>query len=157
MVMETKTTLAKSTVKKLQELIQINIDSYNGFNEAADQVSDTALAELFRDLGAERSAQASELQSIVAANAEDPRDEGSMAAAAHRTWMDLRAALSSDDVGAVLSEAERGEDYIKDKYEDVLKEPAGSAVNDVIQRQFAAVKATHDRIRDMRDEHKSRR
>ena len=155
--METKISLAKSTIDKLQELIQINIDSYNGFNDAADQIKDTALAELFRDLGAERSAQASELQSLVAANFEDPKDEGSFAAAAHRVWMDLRTALSSDNIQTVLDEAERGEDYIKGKYEEVLKETAGSAVNDVLQRQYAAVKMTHDRVRDMRDEHRSRK
>jgi uncharacterized protein (TIGR02284 family) len=36
-------------------------------------------------------------------------------------------------------------------YEDVLTETAGSAVHDVLQHQYAKVKAAHDVVRDLRD------
>jgi uncharacterized protein (TIGR02284 family) len=36
-------------------------------------------------------------------------------------------------------------------YEEVLKETAGSAVNDVLTRQYAKVKAGHDQVRDLRN------
>jgi len=62
--------------------------------------------------------------------------------------------LSGGDAYAVLAEAERGEDQIKHAYEDVLQETAGSAMNDVLQSQYAIVKAGHDKIRDLRDAHK---
>jgi uncharacterized protein (TIGR02284 family) len=51
----------------------------------------------------------------------------------------------------VLVEAERGEDQIKRAYEDALVRTAGSAMNDVLTRQYARVKSGHDRIRDLRD------
>lgn len=149
--METKQHLRDETIDKVQDLIQINIDSEKGFAEAADKVKDSKIATLFRQLGGERTANAKELQTIVKWNGEKPQTAGSFAAAAHRAWLDLRAALNGGDASVILSEAERGEDAIKGMYEDVLKETAGSAVNDVLTHQYAKVKAGHDKVRDLRD------
>ena len=147
---ETKLSLSQETLEKLQELIQVNIDSRDGFNESAAQIDDMTITSMFRQFAAERDEQAAELRTIVAANREAPQETGSMAAAAHRMLIDVRAALGGG-VPAILSEAERGEDYIKGKYEDILKDTAGSAMNDGLHRHYAAVKAAHDRVRDLRD------
>ena len=61
MSVETKFTLNDSTIEKVQDLIQVNIDSYDGFKEVADKTDDIAIANLFRRLASERSDQASEL------------------------------------------------------------------------------------------------
>ncbi len=151
MSVETKTNLDSTTVSKLQDLIRINIDSEEGFQEAAQQIEDVNVNGVFTQLAAQRSQNATELQDYVQWNGEKPRDEGSYAAAFHRTWLNLRSILSGGDVHVVLAEAERGEDSIKQAYEDALKQTAGSAVNDVLTRQYANVKAGHDRIRDLRD------
>ncbi len=151
MSVETKTNLNKKTVSQLQDLIRINIDSEEGFQEAAKQIEDVSVTGVFTELAAQRTQNATELQDFVQWNGEKPRDEGSYAAAFHRTWLDLRSMLSGGDTHAILSEAERGEDSIKQAYEEALKDTAGSAVNDVLTRQYANVKAGHDRIRDLRD------
>ena len=59
--------------------------------------------------------------------------------------------MNGGDPYVILIEAERGEDHIKEAYEEVLKETAGSAMNDVLTDQYAAVKAGHDKVRDLRD------
>lgn len=112
--MPTATNLPEKSIDWLQDLIQLNIDSRDGFQEAADDLKTKggSLASLFRDFAMERAGQARELQSVVSANAEMPEKSGSVAAATHRTWMNLRKALGGGDQ-AVLSEAERGEDHIK--------------------------------------------
>lgn len=153
MSLETKLDLNKETIKKLQTLIQANIDSYNGFHESAEEMKDKQLSQLFRTLGDERSAMASELQQYVAFNGEEPREDGSVSAKMHRIWINIRGKLSGGDAHAILSEAERGEDHIKHAYEDVLKETAGSAMNDVLMEQYRQVKMGHDKIRDLRDAH----
>lgn len=150
MTAETKLSLSQDTIEKLQELIQVNIDSRDGFNEAAAQLDDMTISSMFRQLSTERDEQAAELRTIVAANREAPQETGSMAAAAHRMLIDIRAALGGG-IPVILSEAERGEDWIKGKYEEILKDTAGSAMSDVLHRHYAAVKAAHDRIRDLRD------
>jgi uncharacterized protein (TIGR02284 family) len=151
MTVETKQNLSADTVSALQELIQVNIDSRDGFRQAAQALEDLTLRSAFEQLAQDRDVQADELARYVAWNGELPRREGSFAATVHRTWMSIREMLSSDDRHAMLSEAERGEDAIKSAYEKALKSGPGSAMNDVLLRHYAAVKASHDRIRDLRD------
>ena len=148
---ETTHNLPSETIDKLQDLLRVNIDSENGFRDAAGKVDDTALRRVFRQFADERENNAGELKQFVEINGEAAVDDGSLMAALHRTWIDLRTALSSNDSKAVLNEAERGEDHIKHMYEDVLTETAGSAVHDVLQHQYAKIKAAHDVVRDLRD------
>lgn len=148
---ETKTDLNDTTIEKLQKLIQANIDACNGFRESAEELDDPTLSALFRELGDQRSELATELQEYVEFNGEAPEDDGSVAAKTHRIWINIRAKLNGGDPYVILIEAERGEDHAKAAYEDVLKETAGSAMNDVLTRQYRVVKAGHDKVRDLRD------
>ncbi len=154
MSLETKFDLKKETIEKLQTLIRYNIDAYEGLRESAKEIESPHLANLFRDLAQERFALATELQNYVEWNNEEAEHKGSVKAAVHRAWIDLRSNLSEGDPSTILVEAERGEDYIKKAYEEVLKEIPGSALNDVLQQQYARVKSAHDRIRDLRDSYK---
>lgn len=152
---ETKIDLNENTLEKLQKLIRANIDSYNGYHESAEELKDERLSALFRSIGDERSAMASELQQYVEFNGKEAEDDGSVAAKTHRVWINIRGKLNGGDATVILIEAERGEDHIKEAYEDVLKETAGSAMNDVLTAQYAKVKAGHDKIRDLRDAYKA--
>ena len=156
MALETKSDLNQSTINKLQKLIRANIDSYNGFHESAEELNDPKLKTLFKQLGDERSAMASELQRHVEFNGEEAEDDGSVAAKTHRIWINIRGKLNGGDAHVILIEAERGEDHIKEAYEEVLKETAGSAMNDVLTAQYKKVKAGHDRVRDLRDAYKNK-
>jgi uncharacterized protein (TIGR02284 family) len=138
-------------ISQLQELIQVNIDSRDGFRHASEVTDDLTLQSAFEQIAIDRDAQADELARFVAWSGEYPRRDGSIAAAVHRAWMTIRESLSTDDRFAVLSEAERGEDSIKAAYEHALESFASTAVSDVLLRQYAAVKFSHDRIRDLRD------
>lgn len=149
--METVTHLNDDSIKGIQNLIEINIDSSKGFRDAAEKIENPQIARFFRDCGTERERFASELKNIVRVNGQTPEDSGSLKGTAHRWWMDIRGTVAGGDEHAVLAEAERGEDAIKHRYESTLKQTAGSAVNDVLQRQYASVKSRHDQIRDMRD------
>ncbi|GAA4460652.1 PA2169 family four-helix-bundle protein [Novipirellula rosea] len=156
MSLETKQSLSEATVKKLQKLIRANIDSYDGFRESAEELSDKKLATLFREIANERSALATELQNYVQWNGEEAEDDGSASAGVHRAWINVRSKLNGGDPYVVLIEAERGEDHIKNAYEEVLKDTAGSAMNDVLLSQYAVVKAGHDKVRDLRDAYKNK-
>lgn len=155
MAVETKIDLNETTIAKLQKLIRANIDSYNGFHESAEELNDERLSTLFRSIGDERSAMASELQQYVEFNGKEAEDDGSVAAKTHRIWINIRGKLNGGDPTVILIEAERGEDHIKEAYEEVLKDTAGSAMNDVLTAQYAKVKAGHDKVRDLRDAYKA--
>jgi len=154
MSLETKFNLREETVEKLQKLIRYNFDSYEGFQKSAEEIENPHLASLFQDLAHERSAMATELQEYVEWNHEEAEEDGSALGAVHRAWIGIRGKLSDGDAYTVLSEAERGEDAIQEAYEDVLKDIPGSALNDVIQQQYARIKAAHDRIRDLRNHYR---
>ena len=151
---ETTCDLKSDVVDGIQKLHQANIDSAEGFREAANQIKHSDLAEKFRKWSQQRTQQAKELADIVSCNGAEVDSETSWLADLHRAYTDMKTAFTSNDVHAVLAEAERGEDHIKGAYEDVLKETPGTAANDVLQRQYADVKATHDEVRDLRDAHK---
>lgn len=155
MASQTKTSLDKQTIATLQDLIQINVDARAGLAEAAEKVSDVTLSATFEQIALERQDHIAELRTLVTANAEKPDSSGSVAAAAHRAWMDLRAALGGGPQ-AILSEAERGEDHIVAKYESALDAAGAGPVADVLRRQFVSVKKAHDRIRDLRDQYQGK-
>lgn len=150
--METITNLNEDTLEGIQKLISINIDSSKGFRAAAEHIENDQIASYFRDCGKERQRFAHELQVAAAINDEEPEDDGSLKGAAHRWWMNIRSTVTGGDEHAVLADAERGEDAIKHCYEKTLKDTAGSAMNAILQNQYAVVKQRHDQIRDMRDE-----
>src|SRR5436190_20233303 len=113
MSVETKIDLTQETKDVLHELLQLNIDSRDGFRYAAQQTENLTLISLFDKLAAERDAQAQELSACLTINDENADRTGSFAAALHRSWMAVREAFSSNNEFAVLAEAERGEDTIK--------------------------------------------
>lgn len=152
MTVETLHHLDEKTTETVQELLTLNIDSRDGFREAAEKLDDVTIGSLCQTLAMQRQAQADELARLLETNAETPERSGSFAASLHRIWMDIRESLASDNTYSILAEAERGEDQIKEAYEKALKDNPGSAINEVLLRQFSQVKAAHDRIRTLRDE-----
>lgn len=150
-IVETKTNLDESTIEALQKLVRYNVDACEGLKESAKAIDLPVAAELFRKIAEQRSDFAQQLQEYVEINDECAKEDGSAMAAVHRAWIDVRAAINGGDPVPVLCEAERGEDYIKAAYEDVLKKTAGSAMNDVLTKQYAEVKIGHDGIRELRD------
>lgn len=144
--METVRTMKDSTIEGLKKLTEMNIDASEGFADAAKRVDDERLAELFRDCSSQRELQANELRGYTAMNKEEPEDSGTLKGTLHRYWLDTRAAINGGNPKVVLIEALRGEDAIKDCYEEVLVETAGSPVNDVLQRHYKQVKDTRNRI-----------
>jgi uncharacterized protein (TIGR02284 family) len=155
MAVATDLNLTSYASAKIHDLIQVNIDSRDGLYYVASKIDSIPIANYFEQLAGERRAQAEELSRLVEFNGEQPDRSGSFSAAVHRVWIGIRDSLSmakSDDY-AVLAEAERGEDAIVEAYDDALQCGCTGVVFDLLQQHHAAVKAAHDRIRDLRDAH----
>jgi uncharacterized protein (TIGR02284 family) len=70
----------------------------------------------------------------------------------HRGWINLKAALSTNEPQAVLEEAERGEDAAVAAYREALEQTdIDPATRELINSQYAEVKAAHDHVRNLRD------
>lgn len=143
----------KNTTSILNDLIETLKDGQDGFRAASTDVESTELKSLFTEYSLQRSKFAGELQALAHSLGEqDPATTGSVAASLHRGWINLKAALTSKDEHAILAECERGEDSAVAQYKKALEVGTLPAdVRDTIQTQSVAVKAAHDRIRDLRD------
>ncbi|MEZ6071300.1 MAG: PA2169 family four-helix-bundle protein [Pirellulales bacterium] len=133
----------------VREMVEINIDSFSACQLAADRTQESSLVVFFNALARQRVAQAIALQNVLPDGPDDrlaakwDRDH------VHRPVMDWRKVFAGE-TSALLREAERGETYIKAKYEAALARTTDSAVWEVLHRQYTAVKETYFRVRDLR-------
>jgi len=128
----------------LNTLIRTTLDSYKGFNEACED-SDGRHRQFFEQMAEERSHVASQLQAQVTALGGDPEDDSSFTAAAHRGFMNIKQAVMGESDEAVIDEVERGEDYIKGKFEAALQDDELSPeTRRVIEQAYQSVRKGHD-------------
>ena len=112
----------KHDISTLNGLIETTLDSADGYAEAAKDAKSEQLISLFRARSGERRKVASTLQQCVRSLGGKPEDDGTVLASAHRMFVNLRTSLTSADNKAVVDEVERGEDHIKAKFEDAMKD-----------------------------------
>lgn len=66
-------------------------------------------------------------------------------------FVNLRTSLTTNDNKAVVNEVERGEDYIKAKFEEAMQDnDVSSGTKTVITDVYASVRDGHDQMRDMK-------
>ena len=135
----------------LNNLIKTTLDSQKGFAEASEDTHNPQFNTFFAEFATDRSRVASLMQAEVEHLGENPEDGGSFLAAAHRTYMNLKEILVTRNDVAIIAEVERGEDFIKNKFEEALKDDkiAGST-RSVIENAFESVKLGHDRASQLK-------
>jgi uncharacterized protein (TIGR02284 family) len=140
----------------LNDLIETLKDGQEGFKQAAEGVSNSNLKSLFLDYSQQRSQFATALQSEARGHGEtDPETSSSATGALHRGWINLKSVITGGDEHAILAECERGEDSAVEEYKKALDDGLSPTAQEVVSRQFAEIKAAHDRIRSLRDAAKS--
>src|SRR3954447_12469039 len=141
-------------IKVLNSLIETTLDSADGYKQAASNAGASQYKSLFSQFADERRQVVSDLQGQVRVLGGTPEDDGSVLAAAHRKFLDLRDHLQKGDE-AVINEVERGEDFIKAKYEDALEdEELSPDVRDAVIRAYGSVKSGHDQASELKHSYK---
>jgi len=147
--------IAANTIGTLNDLIETCQDGHEGFREAAEGASRADLKALLMKYSNDRAAFESELQNLVKGLGGTPEHSGSLTAALHRGWLDIKAAVAGNDDAAILSECERGEDLAKKAYQEALKIDLPDYVRTVIQAQYNGVLVAHDHVKSLRDSFKN--
>ena len=143
---------SKEIISTLNGLIETLKDGQEGFKQSASGVDDPQLKTVFGVFSLQRSRFAGELQNaVVKLGDPDPEDSSSATGALHRTWINIKSAVTSRNRHAILAEAERGEDSAVSAYKDALEKELPAPVRDIVSRQSAEVKIAHDKIRTLRD------
>ena len=136
----------------IDNLIETLKDGQEGFKRAAESVSNPQLKSLFRDYSDQRSRFATALQSEARRHGEtDPETSSSATGAVHRGWINLKSVITGGDEHAILAECERGEDSAVEQYKKALEDGLTPSTQEIVSRQFAEIKAAHDRIKSLRD------
>jgi uncharacterized protein (TIGR02284 family) len=145
----------KESISTLNSLIETLKDGQEGFKQAAQGVADPRLKSLFNEYSQHRSRFANELQNQAKMLGEPkPEDSSSSAGALHRSWINLKSAVTSGDDHAILAECERGEDSAVKEYEKAMKGDLSPSSRNIVSRQYSEVKSAHDCIRNLRDTRK---
>jgi len=137
----------KDEIAALNTLTATLIDSVTGFEDAAANIDSPRLQEQFRERASERRKIVEELRSEVRRLGGDPEDDGSFLGKAHQRFLDLKAAIAGRDEKAVIDEVDRGEDYLKSKFQAALQSgDLKGETHDLVERLYQRVKEDHEQV-----------
>ena len=138
-------------VKVLNSLIETTIDSANGYKDAAEHIDNPAYKTMFAERSAKRLELTRRLQDEVRSFSGQPEDDASMMGKLHNKFTELKAAVTGHSDTAVIDEVERGEDFIKDKYEAAIRdEELPPQARAVVTELYQSVKSDHDEISQLK-------
>ena len=139
------------TISTLNTLIATTIDSITGYEDSAQNIDSERLREMFRQRADERQRVVEELRSEVRRLGGDPEEGGSFMGKAHQRFEDLKPAITGRDEKAIINEVERGEDYLKEKFQAALQSgDLKGESHDIVERCYQSVKSGHDQVSQLK-------
>lgn len=139
-------------IAKLDDLIVTTTDSVRGYEYSAEHAEARRYATFFAEMAEARLGVVARLQEASRALGGTPAEYGSFAGTVHRRIEAFRRVLGGGDE-AVLSEIERGEDYLREEFERAIgDENISEPTRAVMRRCFDSVMRGHDRAKALRDE-----
>lgn len=131
----------------LNTLIGTLLDSVEGYRKAAADTTSARFSEMFNARASERQHAATALQAAVARLGGNPEDDGTTAGAIHRGWINLKEAVLGNDDEAIVNEVERGEDYLKEKFEAARNHvDLPAEAREAVEQAWTSVRAGHDEM-----------
>lgn len=140
-------------IDKINKLVEINNDRVEGYETAAKEMENGELHSLFGKLAATSHNNLSELRAEVKRLGGEPTEGTRISGKFFRAWMDVKAAISSNERQTVLDSCEFGEDKALEAYNEVLEdlEDLTSEQITMIRKQEAALRQDHDHVKALRD------
>lgn len=151
----------KATIEILNDLIEINNDRITGYERAIKELKDQDqdLKVLFEGMINEsreaRNALGKEVQ--VLGGEMEPGTATTNSGKIYRAWMDVKAVFTGHDRKTVLNNCEFGEDAAQKAYDTaLLSEELPAYLREMVSKQKHVLKASHDEIKALRDQEKSK-
>ena len=138
-------------ISTLNTLIATLIDSTTGYEDAAANSEAGRFQQLFRERAGERARVVADLRAEVQRLGGNPEDDGTLMGKTHQRFLDLKAAVTGRDDKAIIDEVERGEDYLKEKFEAALSSDHLSGESRAaVERAFQSVRSGHDQMSQLK-------
>ncbi|QEH39983.1 PA2169 family four-helix-bundle protein [Chitinophaga sp. XS-30] len=139
------------TAAVLEDLVKINNDRVEGYEKAMKQTEDEDLKMFFSRMLDESRQYREELNRLLDGLGGERETDSTVAGKIYRTWMDVKVSFGGKDRHSILASCEFGEDAAQKSYRQALEQDLPANIKDVISRQQSALKASHDRVRHLRD------
>ena len=141
----------KDQISTLNTLIATTVDSITGYEDSAQNIDNERLRQIFRQNADERQQVVGRLRDEVRRLGGDPEDSGSFMGKAHQRFEDLKAAVTGRDEKAIINEVERGEDYLKGKFETALdSSDLTGECRSTVEQCYQTVRRGHDQISQLK-------
>jgi uncharacterized protein (TIGR02284 family) len=142
----------KNLVDNLQGLLEKNYDAEKGFAKAMQNAKNENLKNFLKQQAAQHNRFANELTNELRNLNEQPKESGSTTGDLHRTWIDIKSAVSGNDDEAVLEECIRGEKASVEEYEETLKKNTFPApIESMLTKQADEIRQTLSKVRNLED------
>jgi len=138
-------------ISTLNTLIATTTDSINGYENSAEDIQNSRFGEIFRQRVSERQQVVGKLRDEVRRLGGEPEEGGSFMGKTHQRFEDLESAITGGDDKAIVNEVERGEDYLKEKFETALS--AGTLSGEsrsVVENCYQSVRSGHDQMSQLK-------
>ena len=130
-------------VEALEALTSTLTDSINGYEEAASVAGGGAISAFLHSKAQERRQITDAFRARIASLGGNSAVTGSASAALHRRFLDLRS-MFQNDTKAAVAEVERGENYLKDRFESYAADLNISAeTRELIRSTYEQVRFDH--------------
>lgn len=138
-------------ISTLNTLIATTIDSITGYENSAKDIDNERFREIFRQRANERQQVVEDLRAEVRRLGGNPEDDGSFMGKTHQRFEDLKASITGGNEKSIINEVERGEDYLKEKFESALNSDTLSGESrSLVERCYQSVRSGHDQISELK-------
>ncbi len=133
----------------INHLIETAQDGADGYRAASEDVKDAQLKQLFAQYATQRAQFVTELRNLATTAGADADKGGSVAAAVHRGWINLKSVVTGRDDAAILAECERGDENAVKAYGEATAASLPTQAMSVVQRQATEVRQAYERIKGL--------
>jgi len=133
----------------LHDLLQLNLDSQNGYQTGADALRNKEYTARFQQYAQEREQNADELSQVLRTNGHPISKAGTLSGLFHQGWLNLEALLAAGDA-SILADCERVDGLILAAYQDVMGKTTNEGILAVLRRQFTVIRNAHDYVKTLR-------
>jgi uncharacterized protein (TIGR02284 family) len=131
----------EETIDGLRHLLSICNDGKEGYKHAAENADTGELKALFTTYSIQRAEFADKLKTCLREQGGDPDNEtGGPLGILHRTWIDIKTAITTNDNKAVLDACITGEKAAVEAYDKVLEdENINADIRQIVMQQRSQI------------------
>jgi len=141
-------------VDMLNRLLAMNLNAINGYQVAMDDIETLRLRTIFHEFFDTHHVIATKLTNLVIENGGEPVKTGTVAGAAHRGWMNVKAAITDSEL-AVLKAVHFGERELVKTYDNILDDTDfDELLRTKIVNQRKSIESMMKRIEELKGEYR---